>query len=336
MVTFAIGEKYQKEFQNFKPSIEAYCKKYDWDFIEVKELFEIVEDRRFIICQKLLIACQEWSKKYEAVVWVDSDMWITDNCPEIPTPAPGKIGICIEQLMHHECLQVEVCNRRSWQTRAGDYYKNYGFEPDECPDWLMNAGLMAFRTDMDIRPLYDEMVEMVRKIPECAENGTLNHYEQPYLGWKLFKDNAYEIMDWRYNIVWPVYRCMFAEPYDSANEIVKPMVKLFDFAYTVHFTDREDLAVFEFAKKITNFSKQNLVVSGKKAYGIFSSIIRLCNFKNIYVVPSIDPIKEFCPLAQYGWVFPKNIQSRSECILGPDDVSMEDVEKELNLKSPNI
>jgi hypothetical protein len=65
LVTFAIGEKYQKEFQNFKPSCERYCEKYGWDFIEVKELFEPVDERRFIICQKLLIACQEWSKKYE-------------------------------------------------------------------------------------------------------------------------------------------------------------------------------------------------------------------------------------------------------------------------------
>ena len=335
MVTFAIGEKYQKEFQNFKPSIEAYCKKYDWDFIEVKELFEIVEDRRFIICQKLLIACQEWSKKYEAVVWVDSDMWITDNCPEIPTPAPGKIGICIEEAMHCWDIQKKVHEKRGWQLDNKEYYERFGFKED-TPPWIMNAGLMVFRTDFDIRPLYDEMVETVRKIPVQSENGTLNHYEQPYLGWKLFKDDSYEIMDWRYNIVWPVWRCIVAEPYDSVNELVKPMTKLFEMAYTVHFTDREDLAVFEFAKKITNFSKQNLVVSGKKAYGIFSSIIRLCNFKNIYVVPSIEPIKEFCPLAQYGWVFPKNIQSRAEYTFGPDDVSMEDVEKELNLKSPNI
>jgi hypothetical protein len=331
LVTFAIGEKYQKEFQNFKPSCERYFEKYGWDFIEVKELFEPVDERRFIICQKLLIACQEWSKKYDMVAWVDSDMWITDNCPEIPMPAPGKVGICIEQLMHHECLQVEVAKRRSWQTKAGEYYKRYGFEPDECPDWIMNAGLMAFRTDMDIRSMYDEMVEVVRKIPERAENGTLNHYEQPYLGWKLHNDKSFEIMDWRYNIVWPVYRGMFAEPYDRMDDLVKPMRNLFDFAYTIHYTDREDVPVLDFIKdKMMPMADKTLVVEQTEMMKAFSSAFRLCKFKRVIVRTKPEILQMMLPLQQFGWVIPNYIVA-SETEKG--NLTVREVELQLGLTS---
>lgn len=335
IVTFAIGEKYQKEFQNFRPSVERYAAKYGWDFIEVKELFEPVEERRFIICQKLLIACQEWSKKYDVIAWVDSDMYMTENCPELPVPSPGKIGICIEQLMHHECLQQKVCERRSWQLKASEYYDRYNMCSAECPDWIMNAGLMVFRTDMsdDIRAMYDEMVEVVRKIPERAENGTLNHYEQPYLGWKLFKDNSFEIMDWRYNIVWPVYRCMFVEPYDRLDDLVKPMANLFDFGYTIHFTDREDIDVMCYVRdKILPMREKTLVVQQNEMMKAFSSAFRICKFKKVIVRTEPNILQMMCPLQQYGWVIPNSIVcSKDE----QGDLTVSDVEEKLGLRSAN-
>ena len=335
IVTFAIGEKYQKEFQNFKPSVERYAAKYGWDFIEVKELFEPVEERRFIICQKLLIACQEWSKKYDVIAWVDSDMYMTENCPELPTPSPGKIGICTEQLMHHECLQQKVCERRSWQTHASQYYDRYNMCSAECPDWIMNAGLMVFRTDMsdDIRAMYDEMVEVVRKIPERAENGTLNHYEQPYLGWKLYNDKSFEIIDWRYNIVWPVYRCMFVEPYDRLDDLVKPMANLFDFGYTIHFTDREDIDVMCYVRdKILPMREKTLVVEQKEMMKAFSSAFRICKFKKMIFRCDPKILQMFCPLQQYGWVIPNHIVCSED---EPGDLTVSDVEEKLGLKSAN-
>lgn len=306
IVTFVVGDKYQQDFEIFRPSVERYAKKYNWDFIVLEEFFEPVKDRRYIMCQKLLITQQEWSKKYDVIAWVDSDMWFTENCPELPVPSPGKIGISKEQLFHNEVFQREVCRRRGWQNSNKEYYSMYGL--DDGPDWCMNAGLMVFRTDFDTRPMYEEMVSFVEKFPVRAENGTLNNADQPYLGWKLYQQNTFEFLDWRFNVVWPIYRCLFVEPYDNPDYLVKPMNNLMDIAYTIHFTDREDTNVLIYLlERIHRFNNQTLVVEKHELETFNKWFVRFIKFdKVIFRCSDEELLNSGFHINQYGWALPKN------------------------------
>lgn len=305
LVTFAIGDRYKAEFELFRPSFERYCKRHNWDLIVLEKPLEPTDDKRFIICQKLLINCQPWSKDYDVIVWADSDMWFTDACPELPTPSPGKIGICKEGVLGHKCLFDTVKNRRSWGTEQ-EYYTKYGLS--DGPDWLINAGLMVFRTDFDVLPFYNGLKEFYKSVPERAPDGTLNHYDQPWLGWKFYQDNCYEFLDWRLDVVWPNYRAMFVEPYSRPDDLLVPMYNLMDFAWSIHFTDREDIDVLLFIReRILNYRNKTLIVEDHEVPVAFCTFVRACKFKQIVLRSSLERLRSFIPLNQYGWVIPKNI-----------------------------
>jgi hypothetical protein len=289
--------------------MEAYCAKYNWDLIVLEELLDPLGERRFIICQKLLITSQPWSKDYDVIVWIDSDMWITENCPEIEVP-DGKIGICTEELVHRPELQLLLHKRRGWQLDPAEYYARYGFT-EGAPNWLMNAGLMVFQPKHHTEYLldvYNKMIERVKSIPERDSQGTYNHYDQPYLGWRFHQDQIYHVLNWRYDVIWSCWRGLFHEPYDNPNQLVAPMRNLMDIAYTVHYTDREDVNVLNFVKKILPLAHKTLVVEEAEIPMMFSAIVRACNFKTIFVkTADMNRVAMVCPLNQYGWRLPKNI-----------------------------
>lgn len=325
LVTFTIGDKYKKEFELFRPSFERYCQRYSWDLIVLDQPLDDNEERKHIICQKLLINCQPWSKDYDVITWIDSDQWITDTCPEFPTPAPGKIGISLEGVMHNDLLYDIVKRKRSWGSLK-EYYKKYGF--DDGPEWAMNAGLMIFRTDFDTREMYNELLKFCKTVSDRADNGTLNHYDQPWLGWKFFNDDCYEIIDWRFNMVWPVYRAIFAEPYDAPHSLIIPMKTIIDMAYTLHFTDREDINVLSYIRdNVLPLGGKTLIVEEHEVSKAFSACIRICNFKKIIIrTDDISKLKLNIPISQYGWVIPDYVI----CSLTESgDITVDEVVKQL-------
>ena len=82
IVTLTIGKKYEIQFNTYcKNNWEKYCEKFNYDLIVINtSLDESKRSReRSPAWQKLLILSQEWSKNYDQIVWIDSDIVINYN-----------------------------------------------------------------------------------------------------------------------------------------------------------------------------------------------------------------------------------------------------------------
>lgn len=86
LVTLVIGEDYKREFYKYSwHSFIDYCDKYE---IDLKMLIESLDKSKRAECrspawQKLLILSQEWLASYKQIVWVDSDIVIHPEAPNI-------------------------------------------------------------------------------------------------------------------------------------------------------------------------------------------------------------------------------------------------------------
>ena len=289
LVTFVIGDQYKKTFELFRPSVLAYCAKYGWDF---KELSEPLDDGH-IYSQKLLIVNQPWSKEYEYIAWIDSDIWITDTCPDIELPPPGLIGLTKECIVN-DSIHSLICQRRGWVGEPG------------CHDVYINAGLMVFSTkDSEyLTKVYEDSKEYMKTAPTVDANGNRTICEQIFLSDRFWRDDKIHLMDWRYNVVWPNYRCALVEPYESTQQLIKPMCTLMELAFMVHFTDREDIQILDVYKRIRQLYGKDVIVPKENVDIVFTEFFRLLKFRNIYIDTDERPR---CPMNQFGYVYPKNI-----------------------------
>jgi hypothetical protein len=299
LATFVIGDEFKEFYKRFRESHVRYCERFNWELIEMTEPIIEVKCRKDIGTQKILVGTFE---DYDTVVWIDSDVWITDNCPEIETRDPTKIGVTLEAPFGSLDVYDLVKKRRQWGT-VKEYYELYGYTEPGLPN--LNSGFIVFHPKVHaeyVRKIQNEMLEFAKGIPEIDKNGNHMHNDQPFLGTRLMKDDMYEVLDWRHNCIWPVYRCLLAEPYVNQIELVRPIKTLMGFAYSLHFTDREDIDVLEFVK---NMESKDLVLSQDDIdKGIlFDPIFRL--HEHNIKVPEGTQLK--FPRNQYGFVNPKNI-----------------------------
>jgi hypothetical protein len=298
LATFVIGDEYTEFYKRFRESHVRYCKRFNWELIEMTEPLDKESDKKSIIAQKVIFGT---FTDYDTIVWIDSDVWITDNCPEIETEDPTKIGVCKHTVYGSEQLQSYVNSCRSWDL-GGDYYNSYGLE-NGIPEF--NAGIMVFHPKVHsdyLKEIYKGLLDFTSTIGTVDKNGNYLHYDQPYLGHKFFVDNVYEVLDWRHNSVWPVYRCILAEPYMNKTDLVRPMKTLMNYVWSVHFTDREDIDVLEFVKNME--SKDVVLTQEEIDKGILFDPIFMLHNHNIKV-PAGTQLK--FPSNQYGFVKPRNI-----------------------------
>ncbi len=298
LATFVIGERYENAYDRFRESHKKYCDRHGWEHLVLTEPIDKQSDRKSVIAQKVLVGTLD---KYETVVWIDSDIWITDQCPEIETVDRTKIGLCDQRPFHNQALYDDVKRIRSWN--GDEYYPKYGFQ-NGLSDF--NAGIMVFHPKVHaeyLRNIYEGLVDFIKTVPERdPDTGVYLHYDQPYLGHHFLKSNVYEILDWRHNTVWPVYRCILAEPYGSEHELVRPMKRLMDVAWSVHFTDHEDVFVLDIVKHIMRFKGTDAKISSVAEF--VDPVFRLHDFRTIYVPKEVYPYMRF---SQTGFVIPKNL-----------------------------
>lgn len=79
IVTLTIGSKYEEMYNKYcKNNWQKYCEKFNYDLIVINKALDFSKrsNERSPAWQKLLILSQEWSKKYDQIVWIDSDVII--------------------------------------------------------------------------------------------------------------------------------------------------------------------------------------------------------------------------------------------------------------------
>jgi hypothetical protein len=82
IVTLAIGERYLKMFERYCwKNWQVYADKYNYDLIVITDPLDNSERAklRSPAWQKLLILSQDWSDKYEQIVWIDTDIIINNE-----------------------------------------------------------------------------------------------------------------------------------------------------------------------------------------------------------------------------------------------------------------
>lgn len=206
IVTLAIGNEYINEFNQLcKANWQKYCDKYNYDLICITSPLDNSEraQARSPAWQKCLVLSQDWSQKYDRIVWVDTDVLINSNSPDISENIPiEKIGITDEFSQPNKefyKLAIERMNK-TWEkihpglklyTTAEEFYKHYGF--DDYFEEVAQTGVMV------LSPKYHR--ELFEHVYYNYEEKGLN-YEMRPLSYEIIKNEFAHFIDQRFNYLW--------------------------------------------------------------------------------------------------------------------------------------
>jgi len=246
LVTIAFGHDKKAYDTFFLPSIKAYAKKYDYDYIEINGPFDddlrILKSKGSICMQKLLVCSQPWSSQYDYIVLFDSDIIVNINqAPDIIEGIPiGKIGaVCERKLFKFEFSQKVWSRWRPDLPQTGEeYYKKYGY-PDGFP-YQFNSGVMVYQPKYHadfLKGLYDKYIDnILNNAYQTTHDG-----DQDILSYHIQKENLVYWLDERWNMVWVLYRILFYPFLNNGDPMLKKALgNLFDLSYLVHMAGHVD------------------------------------------------------------------------------------------------
>jgi hypothetical protein len=133
----------------FETSWRDYCDRHGYELIVLDSLIN-ESDKRHPAWQRLLVA-KELGGQYEKIVWVDSDIWMSESAPDISDGVPdGKIGITTWDGSYNNDPIYYQAFEHSWQHNGmerfraiksfGDIMELDGFDP--VNNWV-NTGVMV-------------------------------------------------------------------------------------------------------------------------------------------------------------------------------------------------
>ncbi len=201
IVTLNIGQQYQNSWRNIcRKGWQAYCERHDFDLINLDKRLDSSEraNKRSPAWQKLLILSQDWSDKYDRIVWVDSDIIVNPAAPSIVDGIPDeKIG-CIDEaayptLKDHNSIMVSGRIQPS-SGDAGVFHTCVGLP---AAPHIIQTGVMALSPKH-----HRELFEHVYNIYEDA--GGDRYYEMRFLSHEVQKAAAQHWIDPRFNalLIW--------------------------------------------------------------------------------------------------------------------------------------
>ena len=145
IVTIAVGKRFNRMVNKIcRENWELYAAKYGYELIVIDELLDNSERgrSRCAAWQKCLILSQKWSDKYERIVWIDTDILINPNAPDICDGiAEDKIGAVNEFTSPtRESYNLALSRMYEHWTNlkynpvinygAKEYYKSFGIDCD--------------------------------------------------------------------------------------------------------------------------------------------------------------------------------------------------------------
>jgi hypothetical protein len=243
IVTLAIGETYEKVWNTlFRESWAAYGDKFGYDVIVIASPLDLTprSAARSPAWQKLLILSQPWSKNYDRIVWIDSDIIIAPHALDVCAALPNRaqIGICSREQM--SAVEREIYWERMYNFPPTDPaalnkaldditdrdFKDFGIERGECPEY--NTGVMVFTPDLHA-PLLTEVYE--------SFDQTGLRYEQIPLSYRLQHSGKLKLLSPRFN--WSIHEAMkmgVLEGFNpDVNEILRLVKNELSKCYFLHF-----------------------------------------------------------------------------------------------------
>lgn len=160
IVTLNLGEWHYNTWNKlFRDSWIRYANQHQYDIIVITDLLDKSEASKTIppSWQKLLILNQNWCQNYERIVWIDSDIAINKNAPDILNYVENKelIGAYIEddyfslsdkQNLLERRLNTKISigdTNQAWINFKKSFYTNakIDFKSNEYP--IINSGVIV-------------------------------------------------------------------------------------------------------------------------------------------------------------------------------------------------
>lgn len=241
LVTLAIGEKYYNLWQTYcKWNWEKYAEKHNLDIIIIDQPLDKSERalNRSPAWQKCLIFNHEKVKKYDQILWIDSDIIINYNiAPNIFTGVHDKTIGAVDYFTIPDRL-----NCQNFQKKIYNYYKNKGqvINKDYSPkqyyenanfnssfDEVVHTGIMVCSPQYH-QKLYNNVY--------TKYNSDHPHYEMPYLSYELIKNCNIRWLDYKFNNLWLIYKYMY---YDFLiNKQNNRFLKIYNWFNTLNLTQK--------------------------------------------------------------------------------------------------
>lgn len=248
IVTIARGKRFERMADKYcRTNWQYYADKYGYDLVIIdKNLDE--KDPRCAAWQKCLVLSQDWSKDYDRIVWIDTDIIINPNSPDICEDVPiEKIG-AVDEFSFPSVSEYKTALSRMYKHwdnlgynpsinfGAKNYYKNYGIECDFKE--VVQTGVMVFNPK-----LHKEVLEHVYYSYE--EKGL--NYEMRPLSYEIIKNGFAHWLDNKFNMHIQFLKALHypylldlgldKPSFINKNEILKLNIQaMFANSYFLHFT----------------------------------------------------------------------------------------------------
>jgi len=205
LVTIAIGEKYLNEYNRlFRPSQENYANKHGYDFRVITDFLDNdIRHHTTISFNKILVCSQDWSSKYDFVIFVDADILINPDSPAIHTCMDfgDNVGIVDEFTQPSLVKRYEFQRRMNWEQSCTIYYRRSGF--NVLTDRMLNTGVLVMQPKKHasfLKNIYDKYI--IRSINHHRHF----NFEQSCIGYELLTNDMYAILPNQFNAIWCLYR----------------------------------------------------------------------------------------------------------------------------------
>ena len=118
--------KYRKQYELVRDNLMAYAKKCHADFRFIDDYID-KDKKRDIYSQKLLIP--DYLREYEQVLFLDLDIIISPDCPDIFALMPENIGLMAEVNPRSSARfrKIYADNERILNETVEDYFTSRGF-----------------------------------------------------------------------------------------------------------------------------------------------------------------------------------------------------------------
>lgn len=208
IVTLAIGNEYLQMWKNIcQSNWQKYADQHGYDVICIDQWLDSSDyaKRRSAAWQKCLILSQQFSKKYERIVWIDSDILINQNSPCVTWNVPlEKVGA------------VDAASTPSLDLVRLALERLYDFWDD--PNMYRELETREYYTRYELYPAFDQMVRTGVLVMSPAhhrgllEKAYYNDEERKddmrYISHELLKADCVHWIDGRFDPVWLILKAL--------------------------------------------------------------------------------------------------------------------------------
>lgn len=187
--------RYLKQYEIVKGQMQEYAKRCRADFVLIDE-WPDRDRKRDAYSQKLLIA--DRLSMYELVLFLDLDVIISPNCPDIFEDIPKECGLAavLNPRGSGKFRKIYAGNERVLNETVKDYFASRGFDVDSKNASKLlgniNGGVLVFRPALVAKPFRDYYYSQ-------HIQGSNTAYEEAPMAYYAQTNDMFYALDERFN-----------------------------------------------------------------------------------------------------------------------------------------